>query len=317
MYQESFAAGEPAGELPIGLTVDDRGRSPKLAAVFSAGVSVALLAMVAAQFRNLDFDAIMRMIPVSPVFWLAFVVYYLVQPISELFIYRRLWNLPLSGFGALLRKLVCNELLLGYLGEVQFYAWARSRINLTAAPFGAIKDVTILSALTGNIATLALLILAWPLVSSGALALELKSTFASLGVVLVTSFAILLLRQKLFSLERRDLWFVANVHGLRIASYLVLAALLWHQVLPAVPIAIWLVLATLRMLVSRLPLIPNKDVVFAGLAVVLLGRETQLGNLMTMMAGLVLAAHLFVGACFALAELIGAARRGLAVRSFR
>ena len=51
--------------------------------------------------------------------------------------YRKLWGLPFSGIAALLRKMVSNELLLGYLGEVQFYAWARSRLNMATAPFGA------------------------------------------------------------------------------------------------------------------------------------------------------------------------------------
>jgi hypothetical protein len=47
----------------------------------------------------------------------------MVGPVSEWVIYRHLWRIPFSGLGALLRKLVSNELLLGYLGEVQFYAW--------------------------------------------------------------------------------------------------------------------------------------------------------------------------------------------------
>jgi hypothetical protein len=35
-------------------------------------------------------------------------------------IYRRLWHIPASGIAALLRKQVSNELLMSYLGEVQF-----------------------------------------------------------------------------------------------------------------------------------------------------------------------------------------------------
>jgi hypothetical protein len=96
----------------------------------------------------------------------------MVGPVSEWVIYRHLWRIPFSGLGALLRKLVSNELLLGYLGEVQFYAWARARLNMVAAPFGAIKDVTILSALTGNIVTLVMLAGAWRLISSGAFGME-------------------------------------------------------------------------------------------------------------------------------------------------
>lgn len=288
---------------------DDPPQRRRLAAAFSALVSLALLAMVANQFRQMTFREIVAMVPDSPVFWLAFAAYYFVAPLSEWVIYHRLWKLPFSGIGALLRKLVSNELLLGYLGEVQFYAWARSALKMETAPFGAIKDVTILSALTGNVATLLLLIPAWPLVSSGEIGLELHSIFVSLSVVLVTSFAMLLLRRQLFSLPKSELAFIAAVHMFRISAMLALAAVMWHWVLPNVPVLLWLVLAALRMLVSRLPLVPNKDVVFAGVAVFVLGRETDVAGLLTMMAGLILVAHLVVGLLAALVGLVSHARR--------
>ena len=310
MYQNSFAAGglTPNGmvDTRIDLKALDRADRNALAGLASAAISLALLVMVALQFRHLAFAQIVAMIPRSPPFWAVFATYYLTPPAIEWLIYRRLWGLPFSGFAALLRKLVSNELLLGYLGEVQFYAWARGRLNMTAAPFGAIKDVTILSALTGNIATLLMLGLAWPLVSTSALGMKTHTTFLSLGVVLFTSFAILLLRQRLFTLPRADLWLVTAMHMLRIAAIVGLAALMWHLVLPEVGYALWLVLATLRMLVSRLPLIPNKDVVFAGLAVFLLGHEHEIGDLMAMMAGLLLVTHLAVGTVFGTAELVTA-----------
>jgi hypothetical protein len=79
---------------------------------------------------------------------------------------------------------------------------------------------------------------------------------------------------------------------------------MWHLVLPVVPISWWMIMATVRMLISRLPLIPNKDIVFAGLAVVLLDRDIEIGALMTMMAGIVLAAHLAVGGVLGAVELL-------------
>lgn len=297
----------PAPEIALP-TQDRRGRS-RLAALFSAAVSLALLVMVAFQFRDLEYERILALVPRHAGFWTVFAAYYLAEPFSEWLIYHRLWRLPFAGIGALMRKKVSNELLLGYLGEVQFYAWARSRLDMVAAPFGAIKDVTILSALTGNLTTLAMLVAAWPLVSAGELGMESRTVFLSLGVVLLTSLVILLFRQKLFSLPRRTLWFVAAMHTARIVVLIGLAALMWHLVLPEVGYPLWLVLATLRMLVSRLPLIPNKDVVFAGLAVFLLGHEAEVGDLMTMMAGLMLIAHLAAGAVFAGAELVDSRRR--------
>ena len=281
-------------------------RSNRLATLASIAISLALLVAVAVQFRDLDFARVRALLPASPVFWVAFAVYYLAGPVSEWAVYRRLWAMPLAGIGALLRKLVANELLLGYLGEAQFYAWARARSRLSAAPFGAIKDMTILSALVGNGATLVMLTFAWPYVSAGQLGLQGNTAFASLGVVLVTSLGILLFRRQLFSLPRRELWFMAYVHLARIVVILIASAVMWHAVLPAVAITLWLVLATLRMLISRLPLLPNKDVVFAGLTVLLLGQQADVAALMAMMAVLLLAAHLLVGTIFGLSGLLDA-----------
>lgn len=295
---------QPRLEVPLEV-VEDR-QAPRLAGLFSMVVSLAMLVVVAFQFADLSVAEVSGMIPTNPMFWMVFAGYYLAGPISEWFIYKRLWQMPLSGLAALLRKLVSNEILLGYLGEAQFYGWARARLKFVTAPFGAIKDVTILSALIGNFATLAMLVWAWPLVSSGQLGLEGRTVFISLGVVLVTSFLILLFRQKLFSLSKTDLWFISAVHLVRIIAVVIFSAWMWHLVLPQVEVSLWIVMATLRMLVSRLPLLPNKDVVFAGIAVFLLGHDFEIAGLMTLMAVLLLITHLVVGALFALLDLIDA-----------
>ena len=287
-----------APEIPV--------RRNRLATLVSIAISLALLVAVAVQFRDLDITRVRALVPTAPVFWAAFGIYYLAGPVSEWAVYRRLWAMPLAGIGALLRKLVANELLLGYLGEAQFYAWARARSRLSATPFAAIKDMTILSALVGNAATLVLLAFAWPYVSDGQLGMKGTTAFASLGVVLVTSLGILLFRRQLFSLSRGELWFIAIVHLARIVVILIASAVMWHAVLPAVAISLWLVLATLRMLISRLPLLPNKDVVFAGITVLLLGKQADVAALMAMMAVLLLAVHLVVGTIFGLTGLFDA-----------
>lgn len=276
-----------------------------------AGVLLSVVVVFAAAFtyRDLRFDMVEAIIPRTVEFWALFVAFYLHGPLFEWAIFRRLWAIPFfSGMMALLRKLVSNELVLGYLGEAQFYAWARARANLTAAPFGAIKDVAILSALTGNAATVIMLALAWPLVASGTLGVPVRSVFLSLGVVLLISCAILLFRKKLFSLSRRELWFITFVHSLRIIAFIAFSALLWHLVLPQVSVGLWMVLATLRMLVSRLPLLPNKDIVFAGIAVFLLGHDLEIAALMTMMAVVTLAGHILAGVVSGLAGLVESRR---------
>ena len=59
-------------------------------------------------------------------------------------VYCRRWGIPLSGFVALLKKRIANDVVLGYSGEAYFYAWARQNAKMVAAPFGAVKDVSVL-----------------------------------------------------------------------------------------------------------------------------------------------------------------------------
>lgn len=287
----------------IELRAQDSIAPPGRAAIVSMLLSVALLVAVSIQLRSLDAAQLKELVPSSPLFWAVFAASYLVLPASEWLIFRRLWKIPASGFAALMRKLVYNELLLGYLGEAVFYRWARRRVEMTAAPFGAIKDVAILSALAGNAVTLLLLVVLWPLVGSTKLGIESRPLIWSLGAVLAISIVTMFFHKRIFSLGRKDLSFILRMHLFRIGSKTGLSALVWHIVLPGVPILWWLFLATIRLLVSRLPFVPNKDVVFAGLAIFALGKDVEIASLMALTAGLTLATHIIVAAGLAIANL--------------
>lgn len=258
-------------------------------------VSVLILVVALHQFHGIDPASLWAMVPGSLFFWMAFALYYLSGPLSEWVIFRRLWSIPAEGFAALLRKLVSNEILLGYLGEVYFYAWARRSAKITTAPFGAIKDVTILSALAGNGVTLVMVAFAAPLLGAVDARLNTWEVGGSILFVLATSLVAMLLRRRLFTLPRTELWVVAGIHLLRIIATTVLAAMMWHMLLPDIPLSWWILLGTLRQLVSRLPFLPNKDVVFAGMAAFLIGRDSEIVAAMALMATLILAAHLLVG----------------------
>lgn len=274
----------------------------------SASVSILLLGVIAHQLGTLDRAALIASIPASPGFWIALAAYHLALPTSEWIIFRRLWRLPASGFAALLRKLVSNEVLLGYSGEIGFYAWARRHSGLSAAPFGAIKDVSILSALAGNIATLGMMAAAWPFIARLHSGLRLGDLAMSIAVVLSISIAIGLLNRRILSLPGRQLRFILTVHLGRIAATTLLSGLLWHCALPAVPFTLWFMLAALQLLVTRLPLIPNKDLVFANAALLIVGSASDIGRLVAIVAGLILAVHLIVGLLLAAADLAGQAR---------
>lgn len=271
-------------------------------------VSVLILVVALHQFHGLNPQSLLAMMPVSAGFWTAFLLYYLSGPLSEWVIFRRLWEIPADGFVALLRKLVSNEILLGYLGEVYFYAWARRNARITTAPFGAIKDVTILSAMVGNGVTLLMVGLALPLMGAVDAGIGRWEVGGSILFVLASSLAAMLLRRRLFTLPRRELWIVAAIHLLRIVATTVLAAIMWHLLLPDIAVSWWILLGTLRQLVSRLPFLPNKDVVFAGMAAFLIGRDSDIVAAMALMASLILAAHLMVGMVLGVIELLRESR---------
>ncbi len=270
-----------------------------------AGPIVSLLILVVAldQFRGLDFGHLWTLMPTGIAFWASFLLYYTAAPVSEWLIFRRLWNIPLEGFGALLRKLVSNEILLGYMGEVYFYAWARRNAQITTAPFGALKDVTILSALAGNVVTLAMVAFAFPVFDALDIGAGRWDIIGSVLFVLGTSLVAMLLGKRLFTLPRAELWRVTAIHLARIVATTVLAAAMWHMLLPSVDLSWWLLLGTLRQLVSRLPFLPNKDVVFAGMTAFLIGPGNAIASVMALMASLILAAHLLVGIVLGVMEL--------------
>lgn len=282
----------------------DRRTKPGFGNIISTILSLIVVSAAIYQARNLDFARILGLVPTSPTFWVLFVTSYLVGPASEWFIFQRLWGVGASAFGALVRKLIYNELLVGYLGEVYFYGWARRNLKFMTAPFGAVKDVAVLSAIAGNVTTLLFLAVAFPFVRLLPLHNHATAIGWSLAFVIGTSLAVMLLRGSLFSLERSELKMVFAVHLIRIFMTTVLSAALWHLVLPDVALGWWLVLVTIRLLISRLPFVPNKDVVFAGIAVLALGSQVEIAALMALMAGLILATHVLVGLSFAFADLL-------------
>jgi hypothetical protein len=270
-----------------------------------AAISMAILIAAIWQLRSVDFSSVRAMLPTTPLFWLVFAAAYFTGPAFDWLIFRRLWRIPAAGFAALVRKLIGNELLFGYVGELYLYTWARRRTEMTSAPFGAIKDVTLLSGMVGNATTLILLALAFPLLGSLKLGIDAPTFIGSVALVLLTSSAVLLFRKTLFSLPRGELRHVTLLHVIRIIVSNSLNAVCWHLALPDVGVEWWLVLSALRLLISRLPFVPNKDVVFAGVAVFLIGHDAEIGTLMTMMATLILATHLVLGITLVSAEAIG------------
>jgi hypothetical protein len=272
-------------------------------------LSVGLVAAVILQLGGATSDVLKTIARLPPLVWPALLLLYLTQPVCDFAVFRRLWNLPAAGFEALLRKTVINEVVLGYSGEAYLYVWARRAVGTIAAPFGAIKDANIISALLGNLLTLALAAASATQLRDLDFAERLGPALWSGLVPVAISIGLLIFGRRVFSLRPGQLAYVGAAHGLRLVVSTGLVLLIWTLALPAVAPALWLVLMAIRYLVSRIPLISNKDLVFGNLMLLLLGAQSSVAVLLAALALMTLGLHLVVIVGLGAADLARGLRR--------
>lgn len=270
---------------------------PKLWATWlSRFISIALLVAILFQLGQIDAGQLQNAMPETLWFAPVLLALYFVLPAADWIIFHHLWRLPAAGFPILLAKRIGNEMLISYSGEVYFYLWARNRTGLTSAPFGAIKDVNILSALAANLVALVLLIVTFPFLSQLHIGNNMNAAVVSAAVILTLSFLVLLFNRRVFTLEREQLWWIFGVHIVRLTAGVLLCALLWFSILPGPHFGFWLALSMIRLLVGRLPFLPNKEALFAVVAVFLVGNDSAVSTLITLTAAAMVALHVIVAA---------------------
>ncbi len=276
--------------------------------VLATLLTVAMIVGLGRELLGSGLAGLTRAVPGDPRFYIAFALLYFAAPTGDFLIYRRLWRIPWVGFAALNKKRIANDVVLGYSGEAYFYAWARARAKMVASPFGAVKDVSLLSAIAGNGATILLCLVALPLGYQLISPPILRTMVASAALTITVSVGILAFSRRIFSLSRPDLWAIFRIHCARIAVSSISLAFAWHYAMPAVPIGTWLFLSAGRLLVSRLPLVPNKDLLFANFAILLIGRDQALSEMIAFTAALTLLVHVIMIGMFGLGDLVKGTR---------
>ena len=263
-------------------------------------ITLAMLVGLGRELFSSGLAGLTRTVPRNSLFYVAFLGVYFTLPVFDYLIFRKLWGIPISGLAALIKKRIANDVVLGYSGEAYFYAWARARSHFVTAPFGAVKDVSILSAIAGNAITLAMIAIALPVGHRLIPPEMMRYVYGSLAIVFGTSLPFLIFSKLVFSLDRGLLWWVFVAHVLRAVLGTLLLALAWHFALPNVSVGVWIFLSAGRLLFSRLPLLPNKDLLFANFAILFIGQEGALSNLIAFTAAAVLLVHIVLIVAFSL-----------------
>jgi hypothetical protein len=278
-------------------------------------ISIIVLGAALLALRAIDARAVIALVPRSPLFWIVFVIVYVTPIAADWAIYRRVWGLPFGGVVPLARKLISNELVFGYLGDAYLYTWACRHGRAPGDGLRTIKDVAILSAVASNVTTLVVAALALPYLGLLAVHLPAWAVIASLALILAPLLAASLFGRRLFSLPRPMLRWALGAHMMRALATCFLTALLWHLALPEVALKWWVVFAALRLVLSRLPFVSNKDVLLAGLALILLGSKADVTALLTMIATLTVTAHIAVSVAISARDLAGGLNERMRLRN--
>ncbi|WP_417320897.1 hypothetical protein [Emcibacter sp.] len=216
-------------------------------------------------------------LPAEPLFYALFFIIYLCQPTSELFIYKMIWKVKLwRCFPVFIRKKIFNTGVMGYSGEAYLCFWAIPRLGLSQKEiFSTVKDNNILSALTSNSMTVFLLALFF---LTGQLKIITNADPSVTSYLLLAAVITLILvpvvirfRRHILALPMTIVGKVLMVHITRLFLVLALQILQWSIVLPEVPATTWILLITAQMVLTRIPFLPNSELVFLGLCLSMTG----------------------------------------------
>ncbi len=268
------------------------------------GLLVGVFAYLIWRLTDIGWGAVLTALPATPLFYLIFAVRYSVLPVTELIIYQRLWSKKLSAhLPVFFRKRVFNMGVLDYSGEAYFLVWARQALNLgDKEVFSAIRDSNILSAVSSNLLTiLFLLIFVWmglgdtlsASIENGWLYLIAAGFIAVFLTAIIVTF-----RRHLIGVPFSVASWLLGVHSGRMLAIMLLMGAQWASALPDVPWSVWWMFLTAHLVLNRLPLLPNKDLMFLGLSVGLTGYvegpEAALAAVFVASSALTQLAHLAV-----------------------
>lgn len=239
-------------------------------------IPVALLAIIGWRLTELGWREIWVARPGNPVFYLLLVLQFLIQPFGDYFVYRNLWGRSSTpSMAVILRKRVMNTFMLDYSGEVFFFLWAQEHLKLKPGMLvHGIKDSNVLSAGAG----LAMLyLMALLLLATGGL--HIPASIGAHGwlylligsVPLILCGALVLGRRRLTALTASQIAATFSIHFTRAMLALGMEFWLW-QLSGALPSAVAsLQFVALRLVVTRLPMVPNKDLIFVGAGIAAAG----------------------------------------------
>lgn len=244
-----------------------------LGKVFNALFFISVSYWLYRQIEATGWSEVWKAMPSQPLFYLLLVLNFFILPFSEQIIYHYFWKFPFwDGLKVFTLKKIYNGQLIGYSGEVYFFAWVRKELKRPVSEaFKIIKDNNVVSTLSS---TLMVALILGGFVYSGALrtadilvALEDFFSVTAGVITFVLTVLVVKFRKHILSLPLRTTLFLLSVHTLRFAAVQVIQIWQWMVVLPEVPFSAWMAYIAVMLVIERIPVLPNKDMIFMSLSI--------------------------------------------------
>ncbi len=229
------------------------------------------------QLTEIGWNNVWKSLPVDPLFYALLLVLYFALPVSLLFVYGQIWKFPkLKGFLVFLLMKVYNQNVVGYSGEVYLYLWARKNVGKREIDIlKDIKDNNILSSISSTIIAVGLL-------SAFVLTDQIKlfkwlptpnSWYISAGIIalIILGFVLYKFRHFIISMRFKTAGSIFAIHSVRLLLIQFVQILQWHIELPHIPLHIWFTFVAIQLIMSRIPFLPNQDLLFFGASIKLTG----------------------------------------------
>ena len=243
--------------------------------VFTIGIIVFLIW----ELRTVEFRQVLQGLPKNPGFYVLLVALYFLLPTIQILAYRSVWDFRLeAGIKAFIKKRILNKDVLGYSGEVYLFAWAQKHVDLPRrALMESVRDMNIISAAASTL--MAALLLAFFVLEGRINIQDLigeRQAFALVGAGVFTIILLFIIfaRRRFFSMPWRATRIVFGLHITRVLVRQVLEISMWHLAMPEVSLQTWFTYAALSVIVTRIPFIPNQDLLFMALGVSIAGAKT-------------------------------------------
>ena len=235
--------------------------------------NAAILIWLVYELTEIGWANVWESLPVNPVFYLLFLFLYFQLPFFEILIYKITWAFDwIKSIPIFLLKKIYNKDVLGYSGEVYFYLWARKELDLRDSDIlKTIKDNNIISSVASTLVAIGLLsiflftdqikIVDW-------IANQNQAYFWG-GAIFLTVLVIVFIqfRHKVISMPMKSAFSIFGIQTFRLILGQAVNVLMYYVVMPETPLYIWFTLLSVEIVLTRIPFIPNRDLIYVGMSI--------------------------------------------------